>query len=421
MRISAYALGLLGAACCVAAFYETGSNVVSLTEANFESKVLKTDSVVLVEFYAPWCGHCKSLTPEYEKAATHLKGVARFAAIDADQYRSVGQKYGVQGFPTIKLFGADKSKPTDYNQARDATTIAKTVLKEVQSMVNSRINGKTSRSNGNGNKNGGSGGAGKPVTLTDANFDDKVLKSQESWLVEFMAPWCGHCKNLEPQWKQAASELKDVPNIKLGVVDATVQQEIAGRYQIKGYPTIKVFGRNKSKPKDYQGAREASDIVAYAKDLAARSAPAPKVHELVDSKTWEEQCGEKNICVVCVLPHILDSSANERNEYIKMLKTAAKNLRNQPFRWLWSEPGKQPDLEEKLNIGGAGYPAIAAVSLSKEKYSNMRMAVDLDHVTQFLNNLMTGKEHLGPLRQTPKIETVEAWNGKDGELPKEEL
>lgn len=51
----------------------------------------------------------------------------------------------------------------------------------------------------------------------------------------------------------------------------------------------------------------------------------------------------------------------------------------------------------------------------------MRAAFDEEHVVQFLNNLVTGKEPLGPIRQMPKISKAEKWNGKDGELPKEEL
>jgi thioredoxin-like negative regulator of GroEL len=52
------------------------------------------------------------------------------------------------------------------------------------------------------------------------------------------APWCGHCKNLAPEWKKAAGELKGVA--KLGAVDSTVHQRISSKYTIKGYPTIYV-------------------------------------------------------------------------------------------------------------------------------------------------------------------------------------
>jgi thiol-disulfide isomerase/thioredoxin len=46
------------------------------------------------------------------------------------------------------------------------------------------------------------------IELTDSNFDSLVLTSEDMWLVEFYAPWCGHCKNLAPHWAQAATELK---------------------------------------------------------------------------------------------------------------------------------------------------------------------------------------------------------------------
>lgn len=58
------------------------------------------------------------------------------------------------------------------------------------------------------------------IELTDENFDKLVLNSEDLWLVEFYAPWCGHCKNLAPQWAAAATELKG--KVKLGALDATV-------------------------------------------------------------------------------------------------------------------------------------------------------------------------------------------------------
>mmetsp|Transcript_30822 Transcript_30822/g.30329 ORF Transcript_30822/g.30329 Transcript_30822/m.30329 type:complete len:124 (+) Transcript_30822:406-777(+) len=100
----------------------------------------------------------------------------------------------------------------------------------------------------------------KDVAVLDASsFDDLVLKSKDIWLVEFYAPWCGHCKKLEPEWNEAASKLKGT--VKLGKVDATVETALAGRYGVQGYPTIKVFdyglGKSDSRAYDYPGERSA--------------------------------------------------------------------------------------------------------------------------------------------------------------------
>ena len=54
-----------------------GTNVVELDPKNFQKEVIKSDSVWIVEFYAPWCGHCQRLVPDYTKAAKALKGVVK--------------------------------------------------------------------------------------------------------------------------------------------------------------------------------------------------------------------------------------------------------------------------------------------------------------------------------------------------------
>ena len=60
------------------------------------------------------CGHCQALVPEYKKAATALKGIVRLGAVNADEHKSLGGRYGVQGFPTLKVFGTNKNSPSDY-------------------------------------------------------------------------------------------------------------------------------------------------------------------------------------------------------------------------------------------------------------------------------------------------------------------
>lgn len=61
--------------CAVGSYglYDSSSDVVELTPSNFDRLVTNSDEVWIVEFYAPWCGHCKSLVPEYKKTSTALK------------------------------------------------------------------------------------------------------------------------------------------------------------------------------------------------------------------------------------------------------------------------------------------------------------------------------------------------------------
>ena len=90
--------------------YTKDDDVVILTEGNFEEEVLNCDALWIVEFYAPWCGHCKNLEPEFIGAAKALKGVAYLGAVDSTVEKDIANKYGINRYPTIKVFGVDKEK-----------------------------------------------------------------------------------------------------------------------------------------------------------------------------------------------------------------------------------------------------------------------------------------------------------------------
>ena len=103
---------------------------------------------------------------------------------------------------------------------------------------------------------------GSVVTLTQDNFD-KVIGSADISLVKFYAPWCGHCQQLAPQYKAAANELKH--KVLFGEVDCTVETDLAEKYGITGYPTLKIFRKDVDAPSDYNGPRDASGIIRYMK------------------------------------------------------------------------------------------------------------------------------------------------------------
>ncbi|XP_065324915.1 protein disulfide-isomerase A4-like [Gordionus sp. m RMFG-2023] len=105
------------------------------------------------------------------------------------------------------------------------------------------------------------------LILTDENFDSFVPK-YKLILIEFYAPWCGHCKALEPHYKSAAKELNQISDldehdfIKLAKIDATQNKNITSKYEVKGYPTLKIFRRGVAY--EYNGPRDSSEnIVKY--------------------------------------------------------------------------------------------------------------------------------------------------------------
>eukprot|EP00921_Rhytidocystis_pertsovi_P002269 GHVQ01003878.1.p1 GENE.GHVQ01003878.1~~GHVQ01003878.1.p1 ORF type:complete len:495 (+),score=92.10 GHVQ01003878.1:139-1623(+) len=101
---------------------EGDTAVVKLTKDTFEG-FLEAD-VVLVEFFAPWCGHCKRLAPEFEAAAQKLKdegSAIRLGSVDATEETELADKYGVKGYPTLQLFR--KTVPEEYSGGRTADTI----------------------------------------------------------------------------------------------------------------------------------------------------------------------------------------------------------------------------------------------------------------------------------------------------------
>ncbi len=409
-------------------FFDSNTPVILLNGDNFEKEVVQSDDIWLILFYAPWCGHCQAFSPEYEKAARALKGIFKIGAIDADKERAIGGKYGIQGFPTVKFFGVDKDKPVEYNSARKAESVIDFMLEKAKAIINDRLNMNTKSNNNAGgqqqqqNQKTADSDDGKDVIeLTDDNFDSTVFNDENMWLVAFYAPWCGHCKKLLPEWNAAATQLRGT--VKIAKLDATVHQKLAERYQIQGYPTIKIFAPGKGEDKkveEYEGPRDTSGIVQYALDKLNKFGYVPETKQLIDSDILKEECESRiGICVIIFLPHIADSSANERNRYLDIIKESRKSNGGKPIYYLWAQGGDHFDFEDKLHLS-FGYPAVIAVNYKKKMYSICRSSFSKENLVSFVSNLLNGKEHLSKLPDGIKIKKVDKWDGKDYVPPKEE-
>uniref|UniRef100_UPI00398ED248 protein disulfide-isomerase A4 n=1 Tax=Pristiophorus japonicus TaxID=55135 RepID=UPI00398ED248 len=217
------------------------NGVLILTDANYESFIADKD-VVLIEFYAPWCEHCKRFAPEYEKIASELKEndpPIHVAKVDGPSQSGLGQQFDIGLYPTFKIM--KNGQPVHYKGALEKDEIIAKV-KEVASPDWIPPPEAT-------------------IILTEDTFD-AVVNDADIILVEFYAPWCGHCKKLAPLYEEAAQVLskRSVP-ILLAKVDATTEPKIANKYQVTGYPTLKIF--RKGKPFEYNGPRDTQGITEY--------------------------------------------------------------------------------------------------------------------------------------------------------------
>ncbi len=82
----------------------SSSAIQRVTDDNFEPEVLKSDTPVLVDYWAEWCGPCKSIAPILDEVAREYEGRLKIAKINVDENQQVPAKFGIRGIPTLILF-----------------------------------------------------------------------------------------------------------------------------------------------------------------------------------------------------------------------------------------------------------------------------------------------------------------------------
>jgi thioredoxin 1 len=85
-----------------------GDNVLAFNDANFDDEALKADKVVLVDFWAAWCGPCKMIAPVVEELAGDYAGIAKIGKLNVDENRKTAENYGVMSIPTLVVFKGGK-------------------------------------------------------------------------------------------------------------------------------------------------------------------------------------------------------------------------------------------------------------------------------------------------------------------------
>jgi len=230
------------------------SAVIDLVPSNFD-KIAIGGKPALVEFFAPWCGHCKTLAPVYEVLAQDFafaKDKVVIAKVDADAEKSLGKRFGVQGFPTIKYFDGKSETPEDYSGGRDIESLTEFLTKKTG------VRPKKAKA-----------APSEVQMLTDDSFK-KIIGGDQDVIVAFTAPWCGHCKTLAPVWEKVAHDFSSESGVVIAKIDAEAEQSKATAKDqgVSSYPTIKFFPKGSTEAEAYSGGRSEADIVSFMNEKA---------------------------------------------------------------------------------------------------------------------------------------------------------
>ncbi|PNY07374.1 protein disulfide-isomerase-like [Trifolium pratense] len=156
------------------------------------------------------------------------------------------------------------------------------------------------------------------LTLDNTNFHDTISK-HDFIVVEFYAPWCGHCKKLAPEYEKAASILSshETP-IVLAKVDANEEKnrDLASEYDVKGFPTIKILRNGGKNVQEYKGPREADGIVEY---LKKQSGPAST--EIKSADEASAFIGENKVVIIGVFPKFSGEEFNNFTALAEKLRS----------------------------------------------------------------------------------------------------
>ncbi|OAA55186.1 Thioredoxin-like fold protein [Cordyceps fumosorosea ARSEF 2679] len=262
---SALAVLLATAPTAWAGMYTKKSPVLQVDAKSFDRLINRSNYTSIVEFYAPWCGHCQNLKPAYEKAATNLQGLAKVAAVDCDEdaNKQLCGSMGVKGFPTLKIVrpGKKAGRPVveDYNGGRTAGAIVEAVAAKINNHV--------------------------------ARLADKDLEG-------FLAGGDGPKAILFTEKGTTSALLRSIAIDYLGVVGVaqirSKEAKAVARFGIDKFPTLVLVPGGGGEPVVYDGEMKKADMVKFLSQAGEPNPdPAPAKSKGGDKKDKKAKADKK--------------------------------------------------------------------------------------------------------------------------------
>ncbi|XP_023229133.1 thioredoxin domain-containing protein 5-like [Centruroides sculpturatus] len=233
------------------------NDVIQLTDDTFHKFIER--GTHFVKFYAPWCGHCQKLIPIWKELANSLKfdGSIKISEIDCTAHHTACGEFEVKAYPTL-LWIVDGKKVEKYEGSRTHEDLKLYVSKmKEQEFGNNKdsVEGAIPES------------VSRPemaiIQLTENDFEETIETGVT--FVKFFAPWCGHCRNLEPTWNHLGQKFSMNDRIKIAKVDCTLHENLCSKHKVDGYPTLLLF-RNGERMAEYKGNRELPSLHDFVLD-----------------------------------------------------------------------------------------------------------------------------------------------------------
>jgi len=322
-------------------------------------------------------GHCKNLAPEYDKAATNLKGIVKVGAIDCDVEKELCGSYDVKGFPTIKIFpskptpvpkkeGQFTKVPEDYQGARTAAAIANYALSKLPSFVT-------------------------PVT---SSTHEKFLGDKLPKAILFTN-------------KDKTSDLYKALSIDfhhrfaLGEAKHS-DKKLVEKYGVTTFPTLLILAKEEGGENIKFDGKLSHD--ALTKFLEPHAIPAPKqekkasvvvepesgeIYFVKDQAVFDEKCVKKGgLCALAFLDYA-NFEQEEIDRYVKVLTALGEKSKGK-LRVFYLDGPSQPALAKALDLS-ASYPSAVVLSPKKLRYTPFMGSFSEESLSDFFDSVLLGK------------------------------